>query len=106
MELCHQAASRPNVIITLPLFVYGSLASIGHHTGVAMVCGIKFSGLVAWWFWRTLYLLKLPGLAKKVRVVVTWTINIFFGREIEQMITRHDIEVLSSRLAQIRTNKA
>jgi hypothetical protein len=26
MELCHQAASRPNVIITLPLFVYGSLA--------------------------------------------------------------------------------
>jgi NADH:ubiquinone reductase (H+-translocating) len=30
----------------------GLLASIGHRTGVAMVCGIKFSGLVAWWFWR------------------------------------------------------
>ena len=80
----------------------GLLASIGHRTGVAMVCGIKFSGLAAWWFWRTLYLLKLPGLAKKLRVVVTWTINIFFGREIEQMITLRDIEMLSSRLAQIR----
>jgi hypothetical protein len=67
-----------------------------------MVCGIKFSGLAAWWFWRTLYLLKLPGLAKKLRVVVTWTISIFFGREIEQMITLRDIEMLSSRLAQIR----
>lgn len=80
----------------------GLLASIGHRTGVAMVCGIKFSGLAAWWFWRTLYLLKLPGLAKKLRVVVTWTLNIFFGREIEQIITLRDIEMLSSRLAQIR----
>ena len=67
-----------------------------------MVCGIKFSGIVAWWFWRTLYLLKLPGLAKKLRVVMTWTINVLFGREIEQMITLRDIEVLSTRLAQIR----
>jgi NADH dehydrogenase len=78
------------------------LASIGHRTGVAIVFGIKFSGIVAWWFWRTLYLLKLPGLAKKLRVVLTWTIDIFFGREIEQMITRHEVEVLSGRLAQIR----
>jgi NADH dehydrogenase len=80
----------------------GLLASIGHRTGVAMVCGIKFSGIVAWWFWRTLYLLKLPGLAKKLRVVMTWTINVLFGREIEQMITLRDIEVLSTRLGQIR----
>jgi hypothetical protein len=30
MELCHQAASRPNVIIKIPLFVYGSL--LGNKT--------------------------------------------------------------------------
>jgi NADH dehydrogenase FAD-containing subunit len=34
------------------------LASIGHHTGVAMVFGIKFSDFIAWWMWRTINLLK------------------------------------------------
>ena len=80
----------------------GQLASIGHHTGVAMVFGIKFSGFIAWWFWRSVYLMKLPGLAKKLRVMVSWTLDLFFGQEIEQMITVRDIESLSGQLARIR----
>jgi len=83
----------------------GLLASIGRHTGVAMVFGMKFSGLSAWWLWRTIYLAKLPGLAKKVRVVVGWTLDLFFGKEIEQMITLRDVELLTDRLARLR-NKA
>ena len=82
----------------------GQLAAIGHHTGVAMVFGIKFSGFIAWWFWRSVYLMKLPGLAKKLRVMVSWTLDLFFGREIEQMITVRDIEALSGQLA--RTKQA
>jgi len=80
----------------------GQLASIGHHTGVAMVFGIKFSGFIAWCFWRSVYLMKLPRLAKKLRVVASWTLDIFFGQEIEQMITVRDVEALSNRLARIR----
>ena len=80
----------------------GQLASIGHRTGVAMVFGIKFSGFIAWWFWRSVYLMKLPGLAKKLRVMVSWTLDLFFGQEIEQMITVRDIEALSGQLARIR----
>ena len=80
----------------------GQLASIGHHTGVAMVFGIKFSGFIAWWFWRSVYLMKLPRLAKKLRVMVSWTLDLFFGQEIEQMITVRDIEELSGQLARIR----
>jgi NADH:quinone reductase (non-electrogenic) len=80
----------------------GQLASIGHHTGVAMVFGIKFSGFIAWWFWRSVYLMKLPGLAKKLRVMASWTLDLFFGQEIEQMITVRDIEALSGQLARIR----
>ena len=80
----------------------GLLASIGRHTGVAMVFGVKFSGFIAWWFWRTVYLAKLPGLAKKLRVMVGWTLDLFFGREIEQMITLRDVEVLTDRLARLR----
>ena len=38
----------------------GQLASIGHRTGVAQVLGMRFSGFVAWWLWRGVYLSKLP----------------------------------------------
>ena len=80
----------------------GLLASIGRRTGVARVGGIKFSGFIAWWLWRTVYLSKLPRLAKKLRVMVGWTLDLFFGREIEQMITMRDVEMLSDRLARLR----
>jgi NADH dehydrogenase len=80
----------------------GQLASIGHHTGVAMVFGIKFSGFIAWWFWRSVYLMKLPRLAKKLRVMVSWTLDLFFGQEIEQMISVRDIEELGGQLARTR----
>ena len=79
----------------------GLLASIGHHTGVAKVFGIKFSGFMAWWMWRTVYLAKLPRLAKKVRVMVDWTLDLFFGREIEQMVTLRDAELIADRLARV-----
>src|SRR6059058_3338996 len=80
----------------------GQLASIGHHTGVAMMFGMKFSGFIAWWFWRSVYLMKLPRLAKKLRVMVSWTLDLFFGQEIEQMITVRDIEELSGQLSRTR----
>src|SRR5437868_6365348 len=80
----------------------GQLASIGHHTGVAMMFGMKFSGFIAWWFWRSVYLIKLPRLAKKLRVMASWTLDLFFGQEIEQMITVRDIEELSGQLARTR----
>jgi len=80
----------------------GQLASIGYHTGVAIVFGIKFSGFIAWSFWRSVYLMKLPRLAKKLRVMASWTLDIFFGQDIEQMITVRDIDTLSGQLARIR----
>ena len=80
----------------------GQLASIGHRTGVAMVFGIKFSGFIAWCLWRTVYLLKLPRLAKKLRVISGWMLELLFSREIEQMITLRDVEELTSRLTRIR----
>ena len=80
----------------------GQLAAIGRRTGVAMIFGVKFSGFVAWAFWRAVYLMKLPRLAKKLRVMVGWTLDLFFSREIEQMITLRDVQALSDRLARIR----
>jgi NADH dehydrogenase len=80
----------------------GMLASIGHRTGVAMMFGLKFSGFIAWWMWRSIYLMKLPRLAKKLRVVIAWTLDLLFDRDIEQMITLRDVEELTDRVARIR----
>ena len=67
-----------------------------------MIFGIKFSGFVAWCLWRTVYLLKLPRLAKKLRVMASWVLNLLFSREIEQIITLRDVEELTGRMARIR----
>src|SRR6476646_5549647 len=80
----------------------GQLATIGRRTGVAMVFGFKFSGFIAWWMWRCIYLAKLPGLGKKLRVMMDWTLDLLFGKDIEQLITLHDVQALSDRLARIR----
>ena len=60
----------------------GLLASIGRRTGVARILGFNFSGFFAWWMWRTIYLSKLPGLDKKVRVAFDWTLDLLFPKDI------------------------
>ncbi|MDB6021118.1 MAG: Pyridine nucleotide-disulfide oxidoreductase, FAD/NAD(P)-binding domain protein, partial [Pedosphaera sp.] len=88
---------KPFIFTTL-----GQLASIGRRTGVAMVFGIKFSGWFAWMLWRTVYLFKLPGLSKKLRVMTGWTFDLFFPRDLEQILTLRDIEAISDMAARIR----
>jgi NADH dehydrogenase len=60
----------------------GLLASIGRRTGVAQIFGINFSGFFAWWLWRTIYLSKLPGVDKKVRVAFEWTLDLLFRKDV------------------------
>lgn len=69
-------AGRPFRFATL-----GQLAAIGHRVGVANVFGINFSGFVAWWLWRTIYLAKLPRFEKKVRVALDWTLDLCFAKD-------------------------
>jgi NADH:ubiquinone reductase (H+-translocating) len=83
----------------------GMLASIGHHSGVAMLFGVKFSGFIAWWMWRSVYVLKLPRLAKKIRVMMDWTLDLFFGRDIEQAITLRDIEATAEQFGRVRARR-
>jgi NADH dehydrogenase len=60
----------------------GTLVALGHRTAVAEIRGRRFSGLLAWMLWRGVYLSKLPGLEKKVRVLIDWTIDLLFPRDI------------------------
>src|SRR5206468_2466591 len=65
----------------------GLLATIGRRTGVAEILGVRFSGIIAWWLWRGIYLSKLPGLQKKVRVAIDWTLDLIFSKDIVQLPT-------------------
>jgi NADH dehydrogenase len=65
----------------------GQLAAIGRRTGVANILGVNFSGFLAWWLWRTIYLSKLPRFEKKVRVALDWTLDVLFSKDIVQFIS-------------------
>jgi NADH:ubiquinone reductase (H+-translocating) len=64
----------------------GALCVVGHHTACAEIKGLRFSGLFAWFLWRGIYVAKLPGLERKVRVVVDWIVELFFPRDIVQTL--------------------
>jgi len=50
------------------------------------------------------FLIKLPRLAKKLRIVIAWTLDLFSGRDITQIITLRDVEEISDQLARIRAH--
>lgn len=66
----------------------GQLAAIGRRTGVAQIFGVKFSGFLAWWMWRSIYLSKLPRFEKKLRVLLDWTLDVIFSKDLVQFETR------------------
>jgi NADH:ubiquinone reductase (H+-translocating) len=71
----------------------GALCVVGHQTACAELSvpffrskSIRFSGLLAWLMWRGIYVAKLPGVERKIRVLMDWTIELFFPRDIVQTI--------------------
>ena len=86
-------------------FVYkapGQLAAIGRRTGVARIFGLKFSGVVGWVLWRTVYLMKLPRLEKKIRVGLRWVLDVVFERDLAQYINARDVESVNRLLETAR----
>jgi len=57
------------------------LVALGHQQGAAQIRGRRFAGRLAWLLWRSVYLGKLPGLEKKLRVALDWTLDLFFPRD-------------------------
>jgi NADH:ubiquinone reductase (H+-translocating) len=60
----------------------GALCVVGHHTACAELTvpfarqkSMRFRGLAAWLLWRGIYLGKLPGLERKIRVLTDWVID-------------------------------
>jgi NADH dehydrogenase len=92
-DLCDgKPAKKPFTFSTL-----GQLATIGRRTAVANILGINFSGFVAWWLWRMIYLSKLPRLEKKVRVAFDWTLDLMFSKDLVQFITARSSALTNTR---------
>jgi NADH dehydrogenase len=71
----------------------GALCVVGHQMACAELTipfarsqSLRFSGLLAWLMWRGIYLSKLPGIERKVRVLMDWSVELFFPRDIVQTI--------------------
>lgn len=59
----------------------GQLLSLGRWMAAAEISGFAFFGHFAWWIWRTIYASKLIGWANRLRVVLDWTIDVFYPRD-------------------------
>jgi len=64
----------------------GVLCVVGYQTACAEIKGLRFSGFLAWLMWRGIYLSKLPGLERQLRVLSDWVVELFFPRDIVQTI--------------------
>ena len=67
----------------------GSVASLGLRKGVAQVYGIKLKGFPAWFMHRTYHLSRVPTFNRKARVVLDWTLALFFRREVVSLGSLH-----------------
>jgi NADH dehydrogenase len=78
-------------------FNYGALVSVGEHFAAVDLLGVRISGALAWFVWRSLYLTKLVGFGNKVRVMLDWTLDLLVERSISQIsATRQDLRAASA----------
>ena len=70
----------------------GMLASIGHNKAVAQIFGLQFSGIIGFMMWRGVYLLKVPTLARKVRLFLEWNWAMFFPPDIAHLGFRRSVD--------------
>jgi NADH dehydrogenase len=63
----------------------GQVATLGRHKGIAEVLGLRLRGFPGWWVTRTYHLYQLPLAQRKLRVVVDWTVSLFFRRDIVEL---------------------
>lgn len=76
----------------------GTMASLGHTRAVARVFGWRLTGFPAWWLRRTYYLFQMPRWDRRLRIVLDWTIALFFRPD----ITRVELRVERDMVKQAR----
>jgi NADH:ubiquinone reductase (H+-translocating) len=73
----------------------GTMASLGHTRAVASVFGMRLTGFPAWWLRRTYYLFQMPRWDRRLRIVLDWTVALFFRPDITRVDLRVEREQVS-----------
>jgi NADH dehydrogenase len=80
------ATLRKHSLRTFDFTGLGKMGSLGHRSAIAeLPGGIKLSGIVAWAMWRAIYLMKLPGMGRRLRVASAWFLDLFLAPELVQL---------------------
>jgi NADH dehydrogenase len=77
----------------------GTMASLGHTRAVALVFGMRLTGFPAWWLRRTYYLFQMPRWDRRLRIVLDWTVALFFRPD----ITKVELRVEREQVRQARS---
>jgi NADH dehydrogenase len=83
------AKREPAPFIFRPL---GTMASLGHTRAVALAFGVRLTGFPAWWMRRTYYLFQMPRWDRRLRIVLDWTVALFFRPDITKVELRVERE--------------
>jgi NADH dehydrogenase len=62
-----------------------AFVNLGRHKAVGRLGRITLSGFVAWWMARTYHLSQIPGLSRKVRAALDWTVSLPFSRDVSEV---------------------
>jgi NADH dehydrogenase len=87
-QLAAELSGRPRRPFRFRLL--GEMVPLSRRTAVADLRGLKLTGFPAWFMWKTVYMLKLPTLAQRFRVVLDWTVELFFERDVSELTVDQD----------------
>jgi NADH:ubiquinone reductase (H+-translocating) len=62
-----------------------AFVNLGRYKAVGRLGGRTFSGFLAWWLARTYHLIQIPGIFRKLRAVIDWTVSLPFQRDLSEV---------------------
>ena len=69
-------------------FVYqtmGLMAALGRGRGVGKIMKVRVYGPIAWLAWRGYYLMQMPQLGRKLRIIADWSIALVFKNDVAKL---------------------
>jgi len=71
------ASIRGKPLKTMTYKTKGQLVALGKRNAIAEIGPFTATGFLAWWLWRSYYLTQMPLPNKRLRVLFSWTIDLF-----------------------------
>jgi NADH dehydrogenase len=63
----------------------GVFVDLGRNEAVAVMMGVRLTGFPAWFAARTYHLASMPGVGRRARLMVDWTVGLLFGRSSSEL---------------------